>query len=465
MLTDNRIEMQTKKLLIGLIIFSATSCAQMFAQRSVQLTVEQAITLALEKNRRVQIAQLDFATAGAEVDEALGNAYPSLDLNGRYTRNVKRPVFFFPGEDDVVTPIQIGSKNAFTAELTFQQIIFNSAVFTGVGTSKIYEDVARQQWRAKGTEIVRDTRAAYYGALLAREVLTVNQSVLENAQANYTDTKALFDAGLKAEFDALRAEVAVANQRPQVVESRNRYQRALDHLKLVLGFEAKGSESLELVDSLEYGMIGRTEIPSLEDSRAKMAKSNPTISALDKLTQVNEEFVTINKSDYLPTLALFGTYKYEAQSDNFSGLDFQPTAFAGLNMTLNLFNGGKTAADVAQSRIAVAKSKYESAEARASFDAELESTLRSISYALDRVESTQETIRMAQRAYDISLTTYRAGTGTQLMINDADLSLAQARLNRLSAMFDLLVGRTALEYLIGDNVRVDGERATYVGTW
>ena len=431
------------------------------AQTLEQLTLQGAIDRAIENNRDLKMARLELDNADAQVDEALGNAYPTLDLNARYTRNIKRPVFFFPGEDGVIRPIEVGSKNALTADLTLQQIIFNSAVFTGVGTSKIYAQISRQQLRAQTSDIVLNVKKGYYTALLAREVLQVNRALLANAEANYNDTKVLFEAGLRAEFDAIRAEVAVENQRPLVVQAQNSYEASLDMLKLLLGYDDITQVQLELRESLARPASLASTEPELDAAVLTMLENNPQLGTLELSTDVNEELISINQSDYLPTVALFGTYKYEAQADNFGDLDFQPTAFAGLNLTLNLYNGGKTESKVGQARIAYDKSRYQTAQVAAGLKTQLESTLRQIDYARKRIEASDRTIQQAERAYKIATTTYKAGTGTQLQINDADLALAQARLNQLSAVYDYNVSQADLEHLLGNHIALNSDNAEY----
>ena len=431
------------------------------AQNPQPISLDQAIATALENNRELEIARLELDNADAQVDEALGNAYPTLDLNARYTRNIQRPVFFFPGEDGIVRPIEIGSKNALSGELTLQQIVFNSAVFTGVGTSKIYARISRQQLRAQTADVILNVKQAYYGALVAREVLSVNEALLANAEANYRNTKVLFDAGLRAEFDAIRAEVAVANQQPLVVQARNTYEAALDGLKLVLGYDDITQVELEPTGSLvRPSASGGTE-PTVDQAVTVMLQENAQIEALRLSTDVNKELIEINRSDYLPTLSLFGTYKYEAQADALSDFDFQPTAYAGLNLSLNLYNGGKTHAKMEQAQVAYDKSRYQTAQVAAALKTRIEATLRSIEYARRQIGAGDRTIEQAERAYKIATTAYSAGTGTQLQINDADLALAQARLNQLSAIYDYNVAVAELEHLLGDHVVLNEDNAEY----
>ncbi|HCN04040.1 MAG TPA: hypothetical protein DIS79_00345, partial [Bacteroidetes bacterium] len=106
-----------------------------------QLTLDDAITIALRENKKVQIARLGVEKAKSQVREAFGNALPSLDLTAQLNRNTQVPIFFIPNFEDPsagLTPIRVGLNNQYFVTAQARQILFNSAVFTGIGASKIY---------------------------------------------------------------------------------------------------------------------------------------------------------------------------------------------------------------------------------------------------------------------------------------------------------------------------------------
>ena len=443
-------------LLLPLIVFAAK------AQTPESLSLQEAISIALQQSQEMAVARQELRKADAQVDEAFGNALPTVDFNTRYTYNIQRPVFFFPGEDGIVRPIEIGSKNALSADISVQQILFNSAVLTGVGTAEIYAQISRQGLRTEAGDVILDVKRAYYGVLLSREVLKVNETLLKNAEANYENTRILFEAGLRAEFDAIRAEVTVANLRPQVAEGRDMYGNAIDGLKTTLGYDNLLTEGMEVTGSFVEPTTGGEIAEDYARLEREMLEHNPQLASLRLLADVNRELIEIDRSEYLPTVALFGTYKYEGQADNLGDLDFQPSAFAGINVSLNIYNGGKTAARMEQSRVEYDQNRFRTAQLESALRLQLKSTLRRIDAALEQLRASERTIEQAERAYTISTATYRAGTGTQLQINDADLALAQSRLNRLNAVYNYNVALAELEHLIGRHVRLSGDEVEYV---
>lgn len=439
----------------------AAACAAMFVAfapvnaQQRQLTLGEAIDIALANNRDLQIARLEIENADAQVTEAFGNALPSLDLSANYTRNIKKQVFYFPGTDGISRPIEIGSANSITGGLQLQQILFNSAVLTGVGTAKTYARISREQLRATASQTVLSVKRAYYGAILARDVLALNEQMLRNAEENYRNAQQFYQAGLRAEFDAIRAEVQVENQRPAVVEARDNYQQAIDNLKLLLSLPP--GTDVTIAESLVTPAAVDTSATSVAAAEQILEKYNAQLETLRLSTEVNRQLIDISRSDYLPTLALFGTYQYQAQADNFGDFEFQPTALLGLNLSMNLFNGWQTTARVTQAKIDHLQSQQQLAQLDQALKTQLEATLRRINYSRQRIAASQKTIAQAERGYNIATVAYRAGTGTQLQINDAELALAQTRLNQLNAVFDYQTAVAELEGLLGENYKLTGD--------
>ena len=57
-------------------------------------------------------------------------------------------------------------------------------------------------------------------------------------------------------------------------------------------------------------------------------------------------------------------------------------------------------------------------------------------------------MELAEKGYKIAKTRYQTGSGTQLEVNDADVSLLRARLNRVQAIYDYLIAKTDLEEIV-----------------
>jgi len=414
------------------------------------ITLDEAITIALEQNRDLRTAQLEVEKADARVNEAWGFALPTLDLSGNYTRALERPVFFLPdfanpGSNRTV-PVQIGTEHAFDMTVSARQTLFNSTVIVGVGAANIYSEVSRELYRAKELETIAGVRKAFYNVLLAGEVRSLMQANLKNSEENLKNVQTLARQGLVSEYDELRAAVGVENLRPEVIRAENNYALALDALRAAMGISV--TEPIEIDGSLEYRQVPEERVVSALEV---VAERNASLKALRLQVEVNKAFVSAERSNYLPTISAFGNLQYQAAKNAFpfSTNDFFRSAQVGLSLKLNLFQGLQTNARVDQAKLEVRKSEEQLSSLETNLRTAAHSFVLQLKQAQQRIEAQGKTVEQAERGYRIATTRFVSGSGTQLEVNDAQLALTQAKVNRIQAVYDYLVASADLDQTLG----------------
>jgi outer membrane protein TolC len=80
-------------------------------------------------------------------------------------------------------------------------------------------------------------------------------------------------------------------------------------------------------------------------------EQNLDLKALALQVRVAKEMVTINRSDYYPTIAAFGQWQNQGQSESLSNWYAASSTVVGLNFTMNLFDGLRTSSRVEQASI------------------------------------------------------------------------------------------------------------------
>ncbi len=421
------------------------------AQRKAY-TLEDAVRAALTNNHDLVEARHEVGRADARLREAWGYALPSIDLTGRYTRAIRKPVFFFPNIFDStayrrgeVRAIEIGSDNSFDINLTVSQVLFNSGVFTGVGTARIYSQAAREVYSAKEFETIAAAQKAFYAVLLAREVRDMLYSNLRNAEENVRNATILAAQGLISEYDKLRAEVGLANVRPEVIRAENNYELALNTLKVTIGCSV--DDSIEAVGTLTFHAI---EEGIMNEAPQTVLERNPSLAALRYQLDVNDAITAIERSNYLPSLAAFGNYQFQTQQNDLriSTRDFVRSSLVGVSLSLNIFDGFRTSARVEQAQLDARKTQEQIAKTEQSLKAAVQATLMSLRRAKERIDAQERTVEQAERGYRIAVTRFTNGSGTQLEVNDAQLALTTARTNRMQAVYDYLVAAADLDQLL-----------------
>lgn len=431
----------------GLLWVLAVMAISQGTAQTVSLSIDDAVALAMRQNKELQIVKLSVQKADAQVNQALGTALPSVNLSAQYNRNVKPPVFFIPNFQNPsagLQPIQAGLDNAYTVSATASQVIFNSAVFRGIGASKIYADAARQQLRATAASVATETKRLYYGALAAREFVVIAEATLENAEQNFKTVDALFKEGLVAEFDHIRARVAVDNIRPQLTQARAAYATTKAALQTYL--------AMNMADTVVVSTAGfaePTDVPNEQEATTIALANNFSVRALEVQLQVLDEMVAINQSGFYPVLTAIGNWQNFGQSASFSDWLSATTAFVGLNFSYNIFDGLQTTAKVQQSRVEYLQAEQQLAGLKNAIQLQVRAAINDLQSARERITAQQSTVQQAQRGFDIARIRYTEGTGSLLEINDAETALARAQVNRLQALYDYYISKAQFDLVTG----------------
>ena len=447
-----------------LFIFQISSPAQ-----SKVYTLDEAINTAINNNRDITISVMNVKKSGAAVDEAFGYALPSLNLSGNFSHFLEKPKMSFPDFgallqnatysilfDENVIPRDenkfkymqnvlqsFAQTNNFSTDITLSQTLFSSAVFKGIGASKIYYNLAKADLNSTVSKTVLSVQKTFYGVLLSKEVLDITRSSFDNAQANLNDVRALYKEGMVSEFDMLQAEVQVENIRPVVLQMENNLMTAKDGLKIILGVDQ--TEVIDVSGEFSYMPI---DITNEEDLINEALTSNFDLRTMDLKKQVDEAFIELDVSEYWPTVAAFGQYSYAGSSDNWNFNNYS-SATIGLSFSINLWQGNRTKNAVQQSTITYEQTEQQLFQFKEYTALNVKSKLQELIRVQSLIEAQNRNVEIAQRAYNIAKVRYKEGAGSQIELQNTDLALKQARLNRIQSMYSYLVTKYELEQILG----------------
>lgn len=433
-------------------------------------TLEEAIKSALENNREVKIAQMEVSKADAAVDEAFGYALPTIDLSANLAHFIEKPKMPFPDFEAMLTNATYGilfdegvlpqddnkfmsmatklqsfaQTNTFEGQIQLTQILFNSAVFRGIGASQIYLSLSEEQLKASVSNTIMNVNKAFYGVLLSRQMLDIVETSLSNAEENLSNVKALHAQGLTSDYEALQVEVMVENIRPKVLELKNLVQSAEDGFKIVLGLNR--DSDIKVIGKIEYV---EESIPTAGNAMNLALEQNLDLKSLQIKRNIDEEFIAIERSDYWPTIAAFGNFTYSGSSDDWNFQTYNST-LVGLSFTMNLFKGGRVANKVEQAEIAVKQTDSQINLTHDYIASQTRTKVMELEREKSQINALTRNEELAKKAYEIASTRYKEGVGTQLEIKNADVELRTARTNKLQSVHNYIISVAELNQLLGE---------------
>lgn len=438
------------------------------AQQRV-LTLEETINMAIDNNRDIVIAKMNVEKASAAVDEAFGYALPKVDLSGYYNRFVTKPKTPFPDfeamltnatyallfdenviprDDNKYKPMtnklqSFAQTHNWEAKVEVTQILFSSAVFRGIGASKIYLDLAKEQLYGTASTLTLNVKKAFYGVLLSQKMLEIVEASLKNAEENLANVKSMHKQGFASDFEAMQVEVQVENIRPQVFEIKNSLQNAKNGLKLLLGLPQ--DSDIDVKGDFEYD---KTYLPDEETTIELAMRSNYDLQTMDLKMRVDDEFIALDRSEYYPTLAAFGNYTYSGTGDQFPTQNYSSTA-VGLSLSINLFTGLQTNKRVEQSEIALNQTKEQIKQYKDYLTTQVKGKILDLIKVNSQYSAQERNVELAQKAYDLATVRFKESSGTQLEIKNADVELRTAKTNKIKTIYDFIIAKSELEQLTG----------------
>ena len=459
------------------------------AAQQQALTLEQAVTTALERNEDLRDARMGLEVAGEQVSEAWSLLYPTVDASAGYTRNLSVAVNFLPAvifdpeaDPSELIPVRFGSDNVWTTSINIEQPLFKPGVFVGVGAAGRFESLEREKVRGRTQAVVTRVRIAYYDLLLAQEQARLVENSVERVRRSLDETQALNTAGLASDYDVLRLQVELANLEPNLLRARNSVSRSGRDLGIELGVEggegirvAGSLADIDLDDPAENSDANRQilafsswvdeEGAGPEHLMTLARNERSDLRGLDLAEQLRHAEMRLEQVQYLPEIVLFGSYAITAQengSPNFFGESSLQRAYArqaGIRVTWPLFSGFSKDARIDQKRATLRQAEAQNRLARSRAESEVRTLWDQMGEARERADAQRLAVKQAQRGFEIASAQYREGLGSQLELTDAEVALRQSEFNYAQAVYDFLVAQANLDQAVGYVPMVDSDGA------
>ncbi len=455
--------------ILYLFIFQFILLNNLFC-KNIELTINDAILLAISNNKELKIQQYNIEKAESLVREARGNAFPSFDFSGSFYHYIQKPIFFFPDFQAMLTnatydilfkenllpedkskflPMGLIRQsfvldNQFETKLQVTQVLFNSAVFRGITASKIYLEISKSSYQSTLSNLIATTKKIFYGIVLAKNMFQIYEESLQNAKENLELIKSLHSQGLVSDFDLMQAEVQVENLIPVVQNMKNQYENSINSLKVILDIPI--NDSIRVIGNLEYTDYN---LSTPDELIQQGIKNNCNIQTLEYQSKVNKEMVALYRSENYPSVVAFGNYSFAGQSDNLK-FNTYSQSIVGLQLNLNLFNGFQTSNRIQQATIEYQQTEEQLHQLKAFVAKTIQEKINEFNKAKSQIQTQQRNIELAQKAYEIAQKRYKEGTSIQLEVKNAELELRQAKINLQQSIYEYLNAKIDIDNILGN---------------
>lgn len=413
---------------------------------TVDLNLPKTVQMALDYNRDIKNSQYALKKAEYAINQAQAGKKPTVDYNFGAQRSratdaatYSRAASLMGGANSV--------SNAFSNGISVNIPLYTGGLVEGqidvakLGKTNAQEEILRVEQATKYSAI-----EGYYGLLAYQELQGVYHEAVDNLQGHLDKVQAQYNVGTKAKVDVLSSDVSLANAKTTAITADNNVAVAESNLNNILGLPLE--TKLNLAD---HQLPFDTYNISLQEATDYAMKYRPEVLQAAIAVQEAERNIDIADAGNKPTVAITGGNDW---ADNtFPGIDANKRSWkVAAGVTYNFYDGGATKAKVNQAKQDLLVARETEQKTREAVQLEVKQAYLNIRSAAQKVEETQTVVDQARENYRIQNIRYQAGVGINLDVLDAQLSLNEAQVNHIQALYDYNVGIAKLEQVMGVDV-------------
>ncbi len=446
----------------------------------LKLSLDDCLTIALSDNPTVKVADMEVTRTDYSRMETVAQLLPSITFAGNYSRTLAKQVAYMnmdfgdlmgglggggsttdpdnpgSGTDDAAPASRASSNNksdGIKLGLDYSyQVGFSASVpviapqlwaSLKLSDSQILE--ANEKARASRIDLVNQVKNAYYSLMLAVDSRRVLQESYDMAAYTHDLYVKQQQLGAASDFDVLRTSVAMKNIEPSLLQADIAIKQAKLQLRILTGMD--GDTDFDITGTLsDYEKTMYDDVLSINPDYS----ANTSLVLFDIQTRQLQQAVKIEKASLYPTLAASFNYNWTS-STNGSPFTFRwtPYSMAGLSLNVPIFTGGKRYARIKQSEIQLGEAEYTRLILERNVAMQVDLAADNIKLNVGQIASSSESVNQATRAHDIQVKSFNIGATSYLNLRDSELALTQSQLAYYQSVYNYLVARSQLEYLLG----------------
>jgi len=414
-----------------------------------EMSLQEALLLTEKENFQIRIAQTEIDEVRSQYRQTNASFLPQLSIEetGISTNNPLN-VFGSKLKQEVVTqadfnPAVLNAPDPyenFTTSFQVRQPVLNADMLFKRSAVKSQLNAAKEQLEGTIQYARYQVKDTYYQLLLMQSQLDVMDKSLQTARENRRQAKNFYDQQMISKADYLAAKVRVLELESQHSRLENQRQTVEDNLGFLLNMD----QDIRIVptDSMQVRPLPTDSLPTKGVNNSKILAMQHRVDAARKMLRSA-------KFSFVPSLNLFGSY--ELNDDVLFGSQGE-SYMIGATLRWNLFSGFSKVGKVMESRASLKKAElaYESTVYQNKI--EVRQAKRALDQAQQQLEYASSSVEQAREDLRIRSNRYEQGMEKTTDLLATETKLAQARMQRLNAIYQYNNSLATLELLLEHNL-------------
>ncbi|MBL6944648.1 MAG: TolC family protein [Bacteroidales bacterium] len=427
-------------LLLTLLIIAVTMTGQ------AQIwSLQQCIDTAQVYNKNLQMSRNSIEIGNEKEKEAKANLIPKISLNADYKYFTDLPYQLMPqsafgGPEGQFKEMQMGVPHNISTNIQMAVPLYNPQVYGAIQTTKIASDLSELQYKKTEEQVFFEISNLYYNAQILVEQQQFMEGNLENTKKLHENLQLLYAQQMIKKSDVSKVALQMEQLITQSHLIESNLEQVLNALKFSMGISLQ--QNLEIENEILNKPAGDYLVKQPVDLQIAYAQNKLISSELGTL-----------RNSRLPAVSLYGSYGqtgfgYDEKPNDF--LKFFPTSFAGLQVSVPIFNGTVTKRKINQKKIELQNSQLQIENVADQNNMLIENATRKRMVTQQTIKNTTSQINLAKTVYDEMILQQKEGTANLTEILLADNALREAQQSQVNAIIDYLKADLELKKLTGN---------------
>lgn len=409
------------------------------------IALDEAVRLAQQNAPAVVQARGALRSNAAQVRRNYALFLPSVNFTTGYGRS--EGATYFQGELVPLRGDPWSFRNGVQASL---ELFDGGQRFADIRAAKANVDAAEAGEVNQRFSISLQVKQQYYAVLAARESEAAARQSLQQAEQQLAAASARLRAGSATKSDSLRTGIQVGNAQLAVLQAQTNINNANAALTRLVGtsyFVTAGAAEDEPTAAPE---------PIDEAALTRLAQDAPAVRQAEASLSAARAGVRSAKTAWLPSLSMSYSYNANQSGQGFSTgnlwlLTGQNPNQKNLNFSVSypLFNQLQRETSIVTAEVSRNNAEAQVRDARLAAQQSLAQAVGTLRLAQERIRIQQQAVVSGEEDLRVQTERYQLGAATLLDVLTSQTTLNQARLSLIQARFDARIARAQIEALIG----------------
>ena len=423
-------------LCVNLMVAFALTALSASAQEKLNLSLQQAMDMAVERNNTLKNAAMDIQIAKANKWAAIAQMLPQITASGDYS-NFMGYEMDLRGMTIAMPPyVTLGVRSSLT---------FTPALLVNTQISEISRKMSDITLQQSEQDITNQVKTLYLSALVSEEVLNLLGRNLECLERLHDMTMTSVKVGASEQTAADQIAVQVAQLENSIASSKRALEMTYNSMRLLLDVDV--DTDLELIDTLDR-LMATDDYLDLIGEDFDMER-NYTWQLAQQSTDLAKKQLDATIMSGLPSLTAYHQYSYkEYLSKDANVMNMTPPNMIGATLSVPLFTSLQQTKKVQAARLAYQKQQNTMHDTEQSLQVQHSQLCYNLSTAFDTYNAQKQNMEVTQRVFDNISKRYELGYSSAMDLTNTGTTLINAQSTYVQSIMEFLNARIALEKLL-----------------